>query len=78
MNALNTIVDRTASYNMMKSAEQNPTSWTGIAWWSKFYVTLGLLILVSVFFALFYFFGKKENFENQEEKKPVKKSHWLF
>lgn len=77
MNALDTIVDRTASYNMMKSAEQNPTSWTGIAWWSKFYVTLGLLILISVFFALFYFFGKKENFENEE--KPVKKkNHWLF
>lgn len=77
MEILNTVADKTARYNMMKTAQEDPSSFTGVVWWTKFYVTLGLLILVAVFFALFYFFGKKENFENQDEKK-VKKTHWLF
>lgn len=75
---MNTLMDRTASYGMMKSAEQNPTSFTGIVWWTNIYLRVALLFLVAVLFAVFYFFGKKENFENQDEKKPVKKSHWLF
>jgi hypothetical protein len=72
MNVLNTIADRTAQYNMMKTAQEDPTSWTGMAWWGRFYFGLGLMVLIAIFFAVFYFFGKREKFENQEN------GHWLY